>query len=223
MTLDELLKDVDEGTFLEACEGARRVAPRTGSGAPEDRASSDLAHTLCFSISDLPLSPPERMLLALDLYERLPTYAVLFYLPGWYQESRKDKRAAGLWERYRRHLSGQDEALAQPAAYSLWCDFFEDEETVEEAWAALVGPGAGERLLERVLGVSGPVPYALKEALYERLLPENRWHPFIFRSLLSSCVDVYGKVDRPRARQVFRRLCLPADTEHVGELRSRLR
>jgi hypothetical protein len=113
--------------------------------------------------------------------------------------------------------------LADPIAYSLWCDYFEDPASVEEAWTAVAAPGAvSARGLQRVLNVSGPVPYDLKVPIYERLVGSTHWHPFIFRSLLYSAFDVYGQIDARAARKLLDKLSLSKTTEGLNELREKV-
>jgi hypothetical protein len=113
--------------------------------------------------------------------------------------------------------------LAEPVAYSLWVDYYEDRSTVEEAWRETTRlDGDWERRLERVLIASGPVPYSLKAPVYQRLIDQRRWHPFIFRSLLHSAYDVYGHLDIAAARQLLGHLKLPPDTEHLDDLSAKL-
>jgi hypothetical protein len=157
-----------------------------------------------------------RVELAFELYRSMPCYANLMYIR--YTECDAAAKAR-FWEEYASLLSDDDDRLADPVAYSLWCDLFEDPSTAEEAWVALASPGAlSDRGLERLLEASGPVPYALKAALYERLVVSPRWHPLIFRSLLFSVFDVYGKVDAKAARELLKRLSLPKTTEHLERL-----
>ena len=73
-------------------------------------------------------------------------------------------------------------------------------------------------LLDRVLEASGPVPFAWKEALYARLLPDPARHMAIFHSLLGSRFDVYGEIDPARARVWLAQLHLPPDTPDLATL-----
>lgn len=81
---------------------------------------------------------------------------------------------------------------------------------------------ASDLLLQRVLIHSGPVPYDLKRELYERLLPDEKWHYYIYRSLLHSAFDMYGKIHRKDAGQVLEQLELADDLEHLGKLQDKL-
>ena len=216
MTLQDIIERVGEEEFLTACEEARQAAPTTGHGA--SGFNSDLPHDVSEWIWDSDLSPLDKLALVFGVYEQMPCYSFFFcVIVHAYRGLSEDERLV-LWQYYARYLSSEDAALAEPAAYSLWCDVFESPARVQEAWNALVLNTNNERLLRRVLIASGPVPFALKEALYSRLLPDRKWHPFIFRSLLHSRHDMYGDFDAGRARDVFQKLDLPPDTEHLDDL-----
>jgi len=126
------------------------------------------------------------------------------------------------WDRARTLLSGDEDALAEPLAYSLWCDFFEDWRQVEDVWHILVQADPPPRLLRRVLDASGPLPFRLKEPLYERLLGDPTWHEAIYRSLLFSCFNAYGDIDKKKAVALLEQLKLPEDIEWLQELRAAL-
>ncbi len=112
-------------------------------------------------------------------------------------------------------LGHDDDAMSEPLVYSLWCDFFEDAARVEQAWTELVGHNTAPRLLQRVLIVSGPVPFHFKAQLYQRLLNDKTWHYHIYRSLLHSAFDVCGDLDREQALAILRRLDLAPGSEHL--------
>jgi len=152
----------------------------------------------------------------------MPCYALLPEFWSFYTQL--DSAAHSLlWTEFRSLLSDPDDRLADPVAYFMWCDFFESADTVLDAWRNLMSPeGLTDRGLERVLIMSGPVPYAQKSVLYERLLPNIRWHYFVFRSLLHSTFDLYGAVELDAAKRLLGVLELAPDTPHLELLRERL-
>ncbi|HEX2084285.1 MAG TPA: hypothetical protein VHF89_01270 [Solirubrobacteraceae bacterium] len=165
----------------------------------------------------------ERMAVALELYRAMPCYANLMGIKLVYDDLPRDVRDT-LWAEVRAHLAQPDDRLAEPVAYSLFVDFYEDPSTVHEAWAQTATTEPLEpRRIERVLDSSGPVPFALKEPLYAQLANEPRWHPHIFRSLVRSALDVYGDLDEERARGWLARLDLPPDTPGLDPLRAALK
>jgi hypothetical protein len=168
-----------------------------------------------------PRPEQERLALAMALYRDLPSYAVLMYGTSAYREFSGETRTA-FWVAYRVLLADPDARLADPIAYSLWCDYFEDPKTVHEAWCGVDPSTLPRRGLERLLDVAGPVPWTLKAPLYQRLLPDLSRHQAIFRSLLSSRFDVYGRIDATQALRLLNQLRLTRDTAGLAELRARL-
>ncbi len=96
-------------------------------------------------------------------------------------------------------------------------------DTVDEAWTELALPDElSEEGLERLLDISGPVPFGLKEPFYDRLLSNKRWHQAIFVGLVRSAFDYYGDLDIAAARRILARLDVPEDAIGMEELRARL-
>lgn len=184
---------------------------------------TDVPHDLAAPLWDQGDSASlERVRLFWALYRELPCYAHFMYakshLGAWDGETRP-----AFWHEYRAVVSDPDERLADPATYALWCDYFEDLDTVAEAWTEIAQPDAlSERGLQRLLAIAGPVPFDLKQSLYERLAEDQRWHVQIFRSLSHSAFDYYGDLDAGAARGLLRRLDLPPDTEGLREMQQRL-
>jgi hypothetical protein len=139
----------------------------------------------------------------------MPSYRCLSELKMCYSDL-DDGLRSKLWEAYRALLAEADDRLADPVAYSLWVDFFEDPRT--EAWAEMTASDLGRKGLERLLDASGPVPYELKEPLYERLAADPAWHAAVFRGLLYSYFDYYGKIDRAKAARLLEQLQLAPET-----------
>jgi hypothetical protein len=227
--LRDLIATVGDERYRHGCEWAWATAAGTGRSGAEDSDAQwpsdvvDVPHDLSDPIWDEgEASWLERVALAFELYREMPCYATLMYMRHYFREW-DESASQRFWDEYRSLLSDQDDRLADPVAYSLWCDYFEDPASVEEAWTAVAAPAAvSERGLRRVLDVSGPVPYDLKVPVYERLLGGRHWHPFIFRSLLYSAFDVYGQIDAKAARKLLDKLALSKTTEGLNELREKL-
>jgi hypothetical protein len=214
--LDEIISRVGKAEFADACLLARQTAPGAGKSDKPYQAMPDFVYGLDNWIEELTPEPIDRIALLFAVYERMPCYALVAFAPSWLAADSPD--ALALWQRkYREFLAAEDDALADPIAYELWCGRFEGaDKEVESWWRALTEGDCSSRLVERLLEHSGPVPYPLKAELYERILPDERYHPHVFRSLLGSCHDYFGQIDREKARQVFRRLRLPPDTEGLS-------
>ncbi len=223
-TLRDLVAHVGQERFQDACRWAWNTAAGTGTGGGRSWPDGldEVPHDLADAIATADGSPAERVELALELYAAMPCYANLMYVQHDVAAMDREQRRA-FWTEYGRLLGEQDARLADPVAYSLWCDYFEDPDTVDEAWTELALPDElSEEGLERLLDISGPVPFGLKEPFYDRLLSNKRWHQAIFVGLVRSAFDYYGDLDIAAARRILARLDVPEDATGMEELRARL-
>jgi hypothetical protein len=220
MTLDEIVARIGEERFRAEAEIARKDASRPDYGSGSG-ATVDVPHEIEEWIWDTENPWVERVALFFSVYDTMPSYGHLMYTTSRYREFDPDARKLW-WGEVRVRLIGPDLALKQPLAYSLWCDYFEDARTVEEAWSELTRPDAPPALLRVVLRNSDPVPFVLKQHLYERLIAEPAWHDSIFESLLGSAFDVYGQIEIPAARVILDRLRLRGDHPNLDLLRGKL-
>jgi hypothetical protein len=165
----------------------------------------------------------ERLRLALRFYDDMPCYANTMYLKHGYAEFGPPEKAA-FWGAYRAALDAVDDRLADPVCYSLWVDFFEDLETVGEAWRETTRRVRApfDRRLQRVLMNAGPVPWMFKDELFGRLCVDQAWHLSIYGALLGSAFDAYGQLEAASARAWLTRIVVPPDTPHLGALQDRL-
>ena len=220
ITLDVLKARVGKDAWESARLEAWRSAPQTGSIERWERAADEnmepfesVRDALDQSTSEAD-SAAALVALYTGIYRELPSYGILFDLFHKCPYERMVPQAReSLWSFVREMLSAEEDALAEPVSYSMWCGFFEDPSTVDEAWSMLVSDESSPRLLRRILPASGPVPFPLKNALYDRLIGDRSWHDDIFRSLLFSATDVFGDFDREAARGVYLKLTLGAIEE----------
>lgn len=220
--MGEVVAFIGEARFLEACAWAWRTAAGTGFRSqgrvewPNDL--EEVPHDVEEMVWTGKRPAVAEAALAFTLYRRMPCYGNLICVP--FSDWSADEPARTLfWREYRDLVSDPDDRLADPVTYSLWCDYYEDPATVHEAWTeTALHPETSQRGLERILNRSGPVPFPLKASLYEQLINEPRWHPFIFLSLLHSRFDYFGQLDIEPARHLLARLQLPADTEGLAAL-----
>lgn len=190
LTVDSLVAIVGREAFDAACEQAMSV--RNESIASE--VPHDLADRLWFEGEE---SLDERLAVAIDLYWRMPCYANLMY---WRCGDFDEPTRSRMWEAFREFLADPRDAVAEPASYRLWVDYFEDTTTVDRAWREVSGPQEPRRpRLVRVVAASGPVPWPLKESLYEQLAAEGGWDEPLVAGLYGSCIDVYGSLERKPA------------------------
>lgn len=217
MTLDSLRTSIKlaigEEMFRQACLDAWACAPGTGT---RNHPLDTLAMARTFVEFDAQTarawadaSDSEVVEVFCGFYAEMPCYHFLFELLITLPYKDWSKEALDyFWEFTRRMLSSEHDALGDPVAYILWSDFFETD-GVSEAWKALIAGDPKPKLIERLLESSGPVPFSLKEALYAKLIDEQRWHHYIFRSIYFSIFDVYGDVDRHKAAMILANLALP--------------
>lgn len=209
--------------FAQACADARRAAsdPNWGTDQETYTFDSKIAHEISDVIWNSKMTLPEKLELVLQFFVEMPCYALLMYLASEYHSFSEQERGR-FWSWVRTQLDGDDPAVTSQLAYSLWCDFFENPQTVDEAWRALISPIPSDKTLQTILEVSGPVPFAFKKPLYDSLIREPQWHYSIYRSLLRSQFDVYGNVDQAEAWNILNRLKLPDNTQYLKELKTRL-
>lgn len=202
----------------ETASGAGRCGGLRSWPGRLDEVPHEFAHAWWHSDASL----TERLEMGLRLYREMPCYANTMELKSFYGEFGPEDRRM-FWDAYRAALDCDDDRLADPVAYSLWVDFFEDPSTVHEAWRETTWRGTEpwERRVARVLDVAGPVPWASKEELFEQLGDQSRWHGPIFRALFGSAFDVYGQIGAS-ARDWLDRLGLAPDTPDLAALRARL-
>ncbi|MBU3067448.1 hypothetical protein KO481_38740 [Nocardia sp. NEAU-G5] len=133
-----------------------------------------------------------------------------------------------LWREYRSRLEAPE--ATEAIDYSLWVHWFEDRTTVETAFAQVLGDDTGKlhsgdaallRRAQRVLEISGPVPWTLKEPVYLTAVEVPELQRALFRGLLTSYHDVYGDLEPEPALRLLARL--PPDVEHFDTLCAVLR
>jgi hypothetical protein len=190
----------------EAFEDACRQAMSSGGESFASKVPHVLSDRLWFNGSE---SLDERLTIAAELYRVMPCYANLMY---WRYGDFDGPARARMWDAYREFLDNPRDAVGEPIAYSLWVDYFEDPTTVDRAWREVSGPQEPRRpRLDRVIAASGPVPWPLKESLYQQLAAEGGWDEPLLAGLYGSCIDVYGSLERKPALRILRRLRTPAD------------
>ncbi len=217
MDRQTIIQTVGPELYWATSRAAQLAAPYCGKDDPKARFDSDVPHEINNLIWDSALDDTAKLCLMFEIYQDMPCYGLLMYANINFRDlsgSAQDQ----LWQQIRFLLTQNDEGLAGPVAYLLWCDFFEDHRQVTESWNTLVTDTSSPRLLERILEVSGPVPFALKERLYKRLIGDRAWHSAIYRSLLFSNYDVYGQIDQQKARRLLEQLDLPPELRKSKEL-----
>jgi hypothetical protein len=230
VSVRKLIDTIGANRFEAACEWAWATAKGCGEDNPPEthateipgdpaRVPHELAERIWFG-SETNLG--ERLHVALDLYARMPCYVTLMYIRHFAAQFDGGDRGM-LWDSYRRWLEVGDDRLADPVAHSLTTDYFPSLELAPEAWRALCTLEQPRvRRLKRLLQISGPVPYHLKASLYDRLMADARWHPFILTSLLHSRSSPHGHIDLAAAREVLSSLRLSVAAPELELTRERM-
>ncbi|MFG1888049.1 hypothetical protein ACGFIR_09270 [Micromonospora sp. NPDC049051] len=200
-----------------------------------ERSDNDLAHEwTAVALGDDRLTPVRRLRTGLGLLDLLDEYWVTVELRLFIAEQADPVVTDVFWAGYRQRLEATEPA--RQVLYSLWVDWFEDLDTVEEAFSKVAGDDVRDMLarqrlrdlatdpvhrrIARVLEHSGPVRWTCKHDVYEIATAVPELHPALFRGLLTSYHDVYGDLEPGPALALLNRLHLPADTEHLSPLRA---
>jgi hypothetical protein len=180
----------------------------------------DLPHVVSPAVWDAPLANVEKIALFFELYDDLPSYAMLMYATRVYRKFDGAARESW-WQACLARLGGADDVIREPILYTLWCDYFEDEDLVTDVWRRMTAQ-KNARITAAILPVSGPVPWPLKAPVYEAAAEDVSLHPALLRALAGSAFDAFGKMEPEPARRLLARLQVPEDLPGYAELRARL-
>ncbi|WP_346356095.1 hypothetical protein [Azotosporobacter soli] len=211
---------VGQAEYEEAC----RQMPQEAANLMRWR-SGCVNSPVPYKISDLIWAEEKTVRSKLDaifaIYEELPAYALLAGIAEHWKELGASERNS-VWARFRGYLYSDEESVSRPVEYTLWCDYFENPKRVAEAWLQMLTPPRSLKQVEKLLFVSGPVPYWLKKTLYEEIIQEDNYHEAIFTSLLGSRFDILGDIDKADAGAILHRLTLEPSPPQFEMLRAAL-
>ncbi|MBL7732572.1 MAG: hypothetical protein JNM88_15455 [Chitinophagaceae bacterium] len=229
-TLNELFSafKLNKARIKQLGEEARLAAIDCGRHGADKKLSAatwSLLDDLSDKVWDTEKTTTQKITQTFELYELFPSY-YHFLKPLYYgirdKEITAPEEKETIWKRLMHYLAGEN-YHADPVGYILWVDFFEDESTVRESWQGLLNHPCGKQSLTRLLESSGPVPYDLKEQLYNSLIGDKTTHPHIFNSLLFSSIDLYGKTDKEKANRLLARLKVDTTSENYILLKEKLK
>ncbi|MET9952174.1 hypothetical protein ABZ135_11585 [Streptomyces sp. NPDC006339] len=173
------------------------------------------------------LDPAGRLRLAFGLLDLLDVYWVTAEIGFALADPEAGLSGQAFWDGYRQRLEAPE--VGEAVTYSLWVDWFEDARTSADAFGEVLGRDVGglradapEPLLRRggrVLEVSGPVPWPVKEPALRAAAGVPALHRQVFRGLLNGYHSVYGDLEPSAALTLLAELDLPPDTEHLAPLR----
>ena len=170
----------------------------------------DLFNDISEALWSSNLSLNQKIRIDFELYEYFPSYH--HFLVPFYDAIREktlndqsDKKF--IWQKFINYL-GSENYYADPVGYVLWVEFFEDQSTVAEAWHGLIANNTNMASILRLLKHSGPVPFELKESVYDSLISDTSNHQAIFESLLYSAFDAFGQIDNQKTRVILGKLSI---------------
>ena len=160
----------------------------------------------------------DKITMSLNLYDIQPTYHVLATMwLNYYSTSIVTYETTDIiLKKYFDELSDPKKDLADSMEYSLYFDIFEDPDRNEHAWNFFLGQKPNEHLLKIILRNSGPVPYQLKQTLYDNLIHLKNFHIDIYRSIRHSCFDYCGLVDKQQALKTLNKLDLGSELNQIN-------
>lgn len=203
MNKSSIVNQIAFNLYNKTCKKAIELAKFTGDNNERvNQFNSNVPHDISNLIWDTNFNRIESINLCFEIYEDMPCYAHLISLNMEYAYFSLAERKHTI-EKIYHYLSLGNNTYFKPIEYSLWCDFFEDDSTVTEVWSGLIKANENKKIYTSLLNVSGPVPFYLKNKLYELLLDNKEYHYMIFNSLLYSYYDYYGKIDIGKARQIM--------------------
>jgi hypothetical protein len=121
-----IVQAVGAVSYAEASEHLRELAISSDYGSKSAAQGSNLPHKVSDYLWDSELRTSEKIALFFDFYDDLPSYGLLMYAKDQYSGWSSEERTQW-WTAYRARITA---AIAAPLTYALWCDFFEDSETV---------------------------------------------------------------------------------------------
>lgn len=222
--LEQFVQKVGPELFARACAYHRARAPETGLLCQRDNypAEDNELWNVADDLSDWAVEmegveTADRVRLLFELYREMPSYWVLEKVE-WLAKSLTESDWAVAWECFRSALSNESPEQADPAGYALWCGAFEDDDLAPRAWRALATEDASDRMMERLLKLSGPVPWEAKVKTYRRLARDRRWHPNLAEALRLCYADSYGRNNAKEALVLYSMLQLAPNTATAQNL-----
>lgn len=179
---------------------------------------------ICLTIwhYDETLNGKQKIDLLLQLFDRNPECGAILELSMFNNEMAASEKNV-MWNYFRKQLSKGDSIQRENIERSLWLGFFEDSEIVNEAWKKLVGDYQDENILKRLLKISSPVPFDLKDSLYQKIIKNKKWHNSIFESLEYGFFLSHGTINIKRARIILPTLKIDKTTSRYIKLEDNLK
>lgn len=172
------------------------------------------------------LNLQEKVILGFDFYHELPNYYHCL-IPVYHvvrDTAGKDPAVLKIiWDKIAYYIGREEKFYVDTMSYILWVEFFENQQTVRVAWYGILqSPYLTMQGKINILDCCGPVPYDVKEKLYKDLLKFSDFHINIMRSLLFSATDIYGDIDKMKAKILLEKLKVDSNDEMYNTLCEKL-
>ncbi|TGM10266.1 hypothetical protein EHQ81_19350 [Leptospira selangorensis] len=158
-------------------------------------ANTDFIHDIDYLMVGLNFQHDEIWRTWQSLITEIPCYATWMYVHLYYKNHLQNHEKKDFHSKIASLIDNNDSVIVEAIKYALWVDFFEDADTVVNAWIDINKGISFLHSKVTLISVSGPVPYVLKKELYESflLLPAEFRH--LENALYACCTDVYGQID----------------------------
>jgi len=166
------------------------------------------------------LTSNEKIILSLQAFDDQKTSYSLMTLWLEYSVSRTMTSELNkiIYNKYQTDLSNSTYDLEMSMEYSLFFDIFQSPELQQEAWIYFLGNNPTDSFLIIMLKNAAPIPYAIKDRLYQKLISNPDFHIPIYKSIRDSCAYTRGytvELDKPKALETISRLNIK---DHIPDL-----
>jgi len=134
------------------------------------------------------LRTQEKIELSLQVFDQVNTTYSLMTL--WLEYSVSGTMTSELnkiiFRKYQKELSDSEKDLEGSMEYSLYFDIFDSPELQLEAWNYFISNDPSDKFLKIMLFNAAPLSYSVKDKLYQALLPFDKFHEAIYKSIRNS-------------------------------------
>jgi len=166
-------------------------------------------------------------MLSLQLFDHFPTAYFLMNLWLNYRitGNMNPEFTKMIFQTYQDFLSKPASDGYEAMEHSLFFDLFQSPELQIDAWNYFLENHPSETFLKIMLQNAPPIPYGIKDKLYQKLMPNTGFHVPIYRSIRDSCTYTQGysvELDKPKALKTVKQLQIGEDISKLDEERGRV-
>jgi hypothetical protein len=191
------------------------IEPSLKSGTDPDN--------LIYDIWETSLSVKGKIILSLELFDIQPTYHVLTTMWLAYAVANGDWTTDFnkiIYAKYRSVLSAADKGPNEGMEYSLFFDIFQSPKIQKEAWDYFLDNNPSDKFMMTMLANSAPIPYSIKDKLYQKLITNVDFHIPIYKSIRDNSTYAHGysvELDKPKALETILSLNIKAHIPILDE------